>query len=139
MAGAVSDRQALTFGIREITSTITDKGARLFTVNGRPILIRGGGWAPDMLLRASPERQDAELRYVRDMGLNTIRLEGKLDDDRFFDQADRLGILVLAGWCCCDAWEQWPKWKPEQQGDRGRVACATRSAGCERTRACWPG
>jgi exo-1,4-beta-D-glucosaminidase len=110
--GALADRQQVTFGIREIASTITEKGARLFTVNGRPILIRGGGWAPDMLLRPSAERQDAELRYVRDMRLNTIRLEGKLDDDRFFDQADRLGILVLAGWCCCDTWEQWPKWKP---------------------------
>jgi exo-1,4-beta-D-glucosaminidase len=112
VGGAVSDRQRVTFGIREITSTITDKGARQFTVNGRPILIRGGGWAPDMLLRTSAERQDAELRYVRDMRLNTIRLEGKLDDDRFFEEADRLGIFVLAGWCCCDIWEQWSKWKP---------------------------
>ena len=112
VGGAVSDRQQVTFGIREIASTITEKGARLFTVNGRPILIRGGGWAPDMLLRPSAERQDAELRYVRDMRLNTIRLEGKLEDDRFFDQADRMGILVLAGWCCCDIWEQWAKWKP---------------------------
>ena len=112
VAGAASDRQQVTFGIREIASTITDTGARLFTVNGRPLLIRGGGWAPDMLLRSSPERQDAELRYVRDMRLNTIRLEGKLDDDRFFEQTDRMGILVLAGWCCCDIWEQWPKWKP---------------------------
>jgi exo-1,4-beta-D-glucosaminidase len=112
VGGAVSDRQHVTFGIREIASTITERGGRLFTVNGRPILIRGGGWAPDMLLRASAERQDAELRYVRDMRLNTIRLEGKLDDDRFFDEADRLGIIVLAGWCCCDIWEQWSKWKP---------------------------
>jgi exo-1,4-beta-D-glucosaminidase len=118
VAGVVSDRQALTFGIREIASTITTTGARLFTINGRRLLIRGGGWAPDMLLRASPERQDAELRYVRAMGLNTIRLEGKLDDDRFFDQADRLGILVLAGWCCCDAWEQ-PQ--DRKQGDCGRI------------------
>lgn len=112
VAGAASDRQQVTFGIREIVSTITEKGARLFNVNGRPLLIRGGGWSPDMLLRSSPERQDAELRYVRDMRLNTIRLEGKLDDDRFFEQTDRMGILVLAGWCCCDIWEQWPKWKP---------------------------
>jgi exo-1,4-beta-D-glucosaminidase len=121
--GAASDQQTLRFGIRETTSEISGKGARLFKINGRPLLIRGGGWAPDMLLRAAPARQDAELRYVRDMHLNTIRLEGKLEDDRFFDLADRYGILVLAGWCCCDTWEQWPKWKP---GNRAIAASSQR-------------
>ena len=51
--GAVSDRQQVRFGIREVTSELTDKGHRLFRVNGRPILIRGGGWASDMMLRRS--------------------------------------------------------------------------------------
>jgi exo-1,4-beta-D-glucosaminidase len=110
-----SDVQHASFGIREITSELTDKGVRLFKINGRPLLIRGGGWAPDMLLRSTPERQEAEMRYVRDMGLNTIRLEGKLEDESFFDLADRYGVLVLAGWCCCDQWEQWAKWKPENR------------------------
>jgi exo-1,4-beta-D-glucosaminidase len=108
--GSVSDRASLKFGVREITSELTPTGGRLFKINGRPLLIRGGGWAPDMLLRPNPERQEAELRYVRDMGLNTIRLEGKLEDEHFFDLADEYGILVLAGWCCCDRWEQWNQW-----------------------------
>ncbi len=108
--GASSDRASLKFGVREITSELTPSGGRLFKINGRPILIRGGGWAPDMLLRPNPDRQAAELRYVRDMGLNTIRLEGKLEDEHFFDLADEYGILVLAGWCCCDRWEQWNQW-----------------------------
>ena len=109
----VSDRAALRFGIREITSEVAATGGRQFFVNGRPILIRGGGWAPDMLLRASPDRQDAELRYVRDLHLNTIRLEGKLEDEHFFDLTDKYGVLVLAGWSCCDQWEKWSAWKPE--------------------------
>ncbi len=113
--GETSDRQTMRFGIREITSELTDTGARLFRINGRPLLVRGGGWAPDMLLRARPDRQAAELGYVRDMGLNTIRLEGKLEDEHFFDLADEYGILVLAGWCCCDQWEQWAKWTPENR------------------------
>ena len=46
------------------------------------------------------------------MGLNTVRLEGKLETDEFFDLTDRHGILVMAGWCCCDHWERWPKWTP---------------------------
>ena len=112
--GGLSDRQHLRFGIREITSESTPKGGRLFRVNGRRILIRGGGWASDMFFRAQPERQDAQLRYALDMHLNTIRLEGNYEDDRFWQQTDSLGLLVMTGWVCCSAWEQWARWGPEQ-------------------------
>jgi exo-1,4-beta-D-glucosaminidase len=50
---------------------------------------------------------------VRDLNLNTFRLEGKLDTDNFFRLADKYGILVMAGWCCCDHWERWKTWTPE--------------------------
>ena len=110
----VSDSENVTFGIREVTSEMTDSGARLFKVNGKNVLIRGAAWADDMLLRWSSERLDADLKYVRDMGLNTIRLEGHLDRDEFFEKTDRLGILVMPGWSCCDAWERWKDWKSEQ-------------------------
>lgn len=113
--GKTSDTAGVTFGIREVTSELTDKGHRLFKINGRKLLIRGAAWAEDMLLRWSSERFDADLAYVRDMGLNTIRLEGKLDRDEFFEKTDRLGILVMPGWCCCDAWERWKDWKGEQR------------------------
>jgi exo-1,4-beta-D-glucosaminidase len=112
--GRVSDRQNLRFGIREITSESTPKGGRLFRVNGRRILIRGGGWAPDMFFRPQPERQDAQLRYALDIHLNTMRLEGNYENDRFFQRTDSLGLLVMTGWVCCDAWEEWKKWGPEQ-------------------------
>jgi exo-1,4-beta-D-glucosaminidase len=112
--GAPSDRQEIRFGIVEHTSELTGEGHRLFKVNGKPILIRGGGWASDMMLRpASKERLEAEMRYVREMGLNTVRLEGKLESDLFYEIADRMGILVMPGWCCCDQWEKWDKWTPE--------------------------
>jgi exo-1,4-beta-D-glucosaminidase len=107
VSGTLSDRQTLRFGVRQVESELTKDGHRLFKVNGKPILIRGGGWAPDMMLRPSDDRLEAEFRYVREMGLNTIRLEGKLEPEAFFDRADREGILVMAGWCCCDHWEQW--------------------------------
>ncbi len=132
IAGVVSDAQTATFGIREITAELhgdsprpgrvfnnngdftdisTDERPLLLRVNHRPILIRGGGWCPDMLLRSSPERIAAEFRYVLDMHLNAIRLEGKLESDAFFDLADRMGLLILAGWCCGDRWEHWDAWK----------------------------
>jgi len=117
----VSDTASVTFGIREVSSELTDKGHRLFKVNGRKVLIRGAAWAPDLLFRWSSSKLDADLAYVRDMHLNTIRLEGRLDRDEFFDKTDKLGILVMPGWTCCDAWERWKHW----EGDQNRVATAS--------------
>ncbi len=111
--GAVSDHAHTEFGIREITSDFNSIGGRAFHINGKNILIRGGGWTPDMMLRQNSQRLHDEFRYVEDMGLNTVRLEGKLETQEFFDLADHDGVLVMAGWCCCDFWERWPRWKPQ--------------------------
>jgi len=111
--GKVSDSSDTQFGIRQITSELNANNGRVFSVNGKKILIRGGGWSPDMLLRENSQRLEDQFRYVQDMGLNTIRLEGKLETPEFFDLADRKGVLVMAGWCCCDHWEHWPNWKPQ--------------------------
>ncbi|HYK88280.1 MAG TPA: beta galactosidase jelly roll domain-containing protein [Acidobacteriota bacterium] len=111
--GGISDQQSIRFGIREIKAQVDARDHLVFSVNGKKILIRGAGYSFDMLLRSSRERQEAELKYVRDLNLNTIRMEGKIEDDHFLDLTDEYGILVLAGWCCCDQWEQWSKWKEE--------------------------
>ncbi len=111
--GKVSDEQSVRFGIREVTSELTDKGFRLFRVNGKPILIRGAGWSQDMLLRQDPVHLEQQFRLVEDMHLNAIRLEGKLETEDFFRLADEQGILVMLGWCCCDQWEHWDKWTAE--------------------------
>jgi len=115
IAGHVSDSATTNFGIREVTSELTDKGFRLFKLNGRKVLIRGAAWAPDLLFRWAPGKLDADLSYVRDMGLNTIRLEGRLDREEFYEKTDRLGILVMPGWTCCDAWERWRDWHADQR------------------------
>jgi exo-1,4-beta-D-glucosaminidase len=115
-AGAqVSDRASVNFGIREVSSELTDKGYRLFKINGKNVLIRGGGWAPDMLMRRSPKRQEQELKYVLDLGMNTVRLEGTMETEHFYNLADRMGILVMPGWCCCSIWEEWEKWTPQHK------------------------
>ena len=111
--GALSDREDVDFGIREFTSELDAQQHRLFKINGKNILIRGGGWSSDMMLRYDDEREENEIRYARDMHLNTIRLEGKMMNQHFFDTADRLGVLVMPGWCCCSYWERWRNWKAE--------------------------
>ena len=109
----VSDQQSIRFGVREVKAELDAADHLVFSINGKKILIRGAGYTFDMLLRSSPERQEAELQYVKDMNLNAIRMEGKIEDDHFLELCDKYGILVLTGWCCCDQWEQWPKWTPE--------------------------
>ena len=103
--GAVSGQARATFGIRSVSAHLTPQGYQQFVVNGKPMLIRGAGWAPDMFLRDDPKRMETEFSYIRNLGLNTIRSEGKLEDARFYDIADRDGIMILAGWECCDKWE----------------------------------
>ena len=105
--GKVSDRQSTRFGVRQITSEIDNQNHRVFKVNGRNVLIRGGGWASDMFLRFDAARLRTEFQYVKEMNLNAIRLEGQLQPDYFFDLADEYGILIMAGWCCCSHWEHW--------------------------------
>jgi exo-1,4-beta-D-glucosaminidase len=111
--GEPSDGVGITFGVRTIQSELDADGHRLFRVNGQPILIRGAGWAPDLLLRQDADLDLAQVTYARHMGLNTLRLEGWLANDHLLDLCDRNGLLVLAGWCCCSQWEMWSRWDDE--------------------------
>ncbi|HVY75672.1 MAG TPA: glycoside hydrolase family 2 protein [Puia sp.] len=106
LSGMTSDR----FGIREVTSEMIDTACRKFIINGKPILLRGAAWAPDIFQRRSSERQEQEIRLVRDMHMNIIRSEGKLEDDRFYELCDQYGLLVMTGWMCCGAWQYPELW-----------------------------
>ncbi|MEV5529392.1 glycoside hydrolase family 2 protein [Streptomyces prunicolor] len=103
--GAPSDIAHQTFGIRDVQAPLNSDGARQYRVNGRKLLIKGGGWSPDEFLRWDRTYVEDRLKYALDLGLNTIRLEGHIEPDEFFDLADRYGILTLPGWECCDKWE----------------------------------
>src|SRR5262249_49800747 len=62
--GATSDQASASFGVRSVSSHLTQQGYIQFVVNGKPVLIRGAGWAPDMFLRDDPKRMEAEFSYV---------------------------------------------------------------------------
>ncbi len=110
VGGATSDAAHETFGVRDVKSSLNSSGSRTYTVNGRPLLIRGGGWSPDLFLRWNPTYVADRLHYALDLGLNTIRLEGHIEPDEFFDMADQLGLLTLPGWECCDKWQSIGGW-----------------------------
>ncbi|KAF2197141.1 glycoside hydrolase [Delitschia confertaspora ATCC 74209] len=95
------------FGIRTVTSTITSHNDTLFAINSHPFLVLGAGYTSDIFLRFSLPKLRIQFRYLLDMGLNTVRLEGKQEHPELYDLADEMGIMVLAGWECCDKWEGW--------------------------------
>ncbi len=98
---SVSDQRSVSFGIREVADYRTPQGHRGFRVNGSEVFIKGAGWTDDLLLADTRETIDAELRYVRHMGLNCIRCEGIWgNDSTLYDLCDEYGILVMVGWNC---------------------------------------
>ena len=104
----VSDATDVTFGVREVGTYFNPEGHRGFTVNGRPVLIRGGGWVDDLLLADTPAKLEAQIAYVKHMGLNTIRLEGFWGSSHtLYDIADREGVLIMPGWSCQWEWEDY--------------------------------
>lgn len=96
--GAITtDVQTVRFGIRQITSDRqTPDQSRRFLVNGIPVFVRGTNWIPEAMLRNSPERTLAELRYTRQAGLNLLRLwaGGIAESDYFYQLCDEMGLLV---------------------------------------------
>ena len=106
----VSNTIAENFGIRQITSKLIDDHSREFIVNGKPIMLRGAAWSPDIFQRRSAKRQEQELRLYRDMNMNIVRSEGKMEDDHFYALCDQYGLLVMTGWMCCGAWQYPENW-----------------------------
>nr|WP_186581589.1 sugar-binding domain-containing protein [Streptomyces sp. BK340] len=105
VSGTASDTAHESFGIRDVQAPLNSDGARQYRINGRKLLIKGGGWSPDEFLRWDSTYVADRLKYALDLGLNTIRLEGHIEPDEFFGLADRYGVLTLPGWECCDKWE----------------------------------
>ena len=50
----VSASSSLRFGVRQVSDYLTPEGYRGYRINGKPVLIRGGGWTDDIFLRQSP-------------------------------------------------------------------------------------
>jgi exo-1,4-beta-D-glucosaminidase len=99
------------FGIRTITSSLVGRspeaphGVRSFAVNGVPVVIRGGGFSPNLFLHYSAADTARQIALMKNLGINAIRLEGHLMPADFYRRMDRAGILINAGYQCCDAWQ----------------------------------
>jgi exo-1,4-beta-D-glucosaminidase len=104
--GAVSDRDEVRFGIREVSDYLNQEGHRGYKINGKKVLIRGGGWVDDLFLVEDPKKIEAQIKYAKNMNLNALRLEGFWGSSQtLYDLADQYGILLMPGWSCHWEWE----------------------------------
>lgn len=106
--GKITDRVEKKYGIREVKSHLDKKGNRVFEVNGRFIMPKGGGWTDDLFLQDTRESVEAQLRYTKHMNLNSIRCEGFWGkDETLYDLCDEYGIMVMVGWNCHWEWQEY--------------------------------
>jgi hypothetical protein len=93
--GVISDKKAVTFGIRKIDYQVINGNLTLF-VNGKRILCRGGNWGMDEgMLNCDRAGYDLRVRLHHDANLNMIRnWVGMIGREAFYDACDRYGILV---------------------------------------------
>ena len=102
----ISYMKTTSFGIREVEDYLNAGGHRGYKLNGVEVLIKGGGWVDGMFLNDTEEKVQAQMEYVRHANMNTIRLEGLWgNSERFYEQADELGLLIMAGWSCQWEWD----------------------------------
>jgi exo-1,4-beta-D-glucosaminidase len=94
-------------GVRYIQSGLNEFGDRTFSINGLRFLPLGGGYGPDMFMRWDTEYVRKKFELMIDMGMNTVRLEGKQEHPELLDLADEMGLMIMPGWECCDWWEGW--------------------------------
>jgi hypothetical protein len=92
------------------------QGNALF-FNGRPCLLRGilsWGWDPEQIAPAySPEQVREEIRRLRQLGFNLIKLCLFVPNPVYFDIADEEGMFL---------WLEYPMWLPEVTDDLRRAA-----------------
>jgi hypothetical protein len=98
--GALTHSARKTCGFR----TVEARAGRIY-LNGNPIYLRGvldQGYYPETIYTPSSlELLESQARSAKALGFNCLRIHIKVEDPRYYDVADRLGLLV---------WTEIPNW-----------------------------
>ena len=93
--GPHEDRVSSYLGLRDV-----GWASGHFMLNDRPYFVRAvlaqGYWTDSHLAAPDEAAITAEVRLIKDLGFNTVRVHQKFEDPRFLAEADRLGLLVWA-------------------------------------------
>ena len=94
--GQVSDRQDVTFGVRQITYSVPDSENLTLSVNGVRVFCKGGDWGMDEAMKRIPrERLEAEIRMHQMANYTIIRnWVGQSTSEDFYELCDKYGILL---------------------------------------------
>lgn len=111
----ITDQKEVRYGIRKVEEYWTESKHKGYKINGQKVLIKGAGWVDDLLLADSEDKVISQVEYVKQMNMNTIRLEGFWGNNKtLYEKADELGLLVMIGWSCHWEWEGYCK-RPEDE------------------------
>jgi beta-mannosidase len=95
VARTESARVEETFAFRELSWEIGPRRWSL-SVNGRPIFLRGAGYAPAWRIdELNTEQLESDLRVARDAGVDALRVMANVLPADFYRLADRMGMLLL--------------------------------------------
>jgi beta-galactosidase/beta-glucuronidase len=101
-AGTPVDRRIERFGMR----TIATSAEGYLVLNGRELYLRGAldqDYYPHTIYTPFSDGElDAQFAQARHMGLNCLRTHIKITDPRYYEAADRAGLLI---------WTELPNWQ----------------------------
>jgi hypothetical protein len=101
-SGVPLDRRSDRFGMRSIGSSPDG----FLVLNGRPVYLRGAldqDYYPAGIYTAFSDAElDEQFARAKHMGLNCLRTHIKVADPRYYDAADRAGLLI---------WTELPNWQ----------------------------
>ena len=87
------------FAFRTAEVRADDAGVMRFFLNGEPLFLRGvldqGYWPDGLMTPPLPEALEFDIRAMKEAGFNLLRKHIKVEDGRFYELCDRLGMLVL--------------------------------------------
>jgi hypothetical protein len=96
------DRRSDRFGMRSIAGSPDG----FLLLNGRPVYLRGAldqdYYAHGLYTAFSDAELDQQFARAKHMGLNCLRTHIKIADPRYYDAADRAGLLI---------WTELPNWQ----------------------------
>ena len=94
--GALSDEKKFDIGIRKITYALPGNDNLALSVNGVPVICKGGDWGMDEAMKRIPrERLEAQIRMHRDANYTIIRnWVGQSTSEDFYELCDKYGIML---------------------------------------------
>jgi beta-mannosidase len=93
--GAESARVSDTFAFRELKWDIGPRRWN-FSVNGRPMFLRGACYAPSYRLdELTPELFEGDLRIAKEANVDALRVVANVLPEEFYRRADEAGMLLF--------------------------------------------